>query len=191
MTKQNRLTVFILVLIILPVLGYFYFVKGLDLDGFLNILRIPALTVGILLFILLNTPAVQKWMKNSTANESQKRLLFLEQDEIEVYSGRNAIFRLMFGFIPFLYLFSSVQVTNKRIKYSLFPFLSMPSWSLFYQKTEYSFPCPPYITSLNKNKGSLHVRTSDKEHLWIFIKDQEVLTKIDSMVASSTKEKVV
>jgi len=183
-TKQNKITVFILVLIILPTLGYFYFAKGLDLDGFLNILKIPAIVVGVLLFILLNIPSVQKLMKNSTTNESQKKLLFLEQDEVETYTGRNAIFRLAFGFIPFLYLFSNVQVTNKRIKYTLYPFLSMPSWSLFYQKTESSFPYPPYIVSLNKNKGSLHIRTSDGEHFWVFIKDQKMLTKIQSVIIS-------
>ncbi len=183
MTKQNKLTVFILTLLIVPLLSYLYFVIGLDLDKFLNYLKIPGIIIGVLLLVALNMPSIQKRMQESSGNNAQKRLLFLDQDETEIFSGRSTIFRLALGVIPTFYFFSQIIVTNKRIKFTLFPFLSMPAWSLFYQKTEKGFPYTPQIISATRGKNTLKISTSDNESIWIFIKNEEVLSKIESAVS--------
>ncbi len=183
MTKQNKITLFILILIIFPSLSYLYFARGLDIDRFLDYLKIPAIILGASLLIFPNVPKIQKLMRKSNISAIHKRVLFLDHDEIECFRKRGIVFRLAFGIFPVLYVLSDILITNKRVMFSIFPFLSTPSYSMFYKKIETIPTYTSYIIKLKKNKNNIHIINSNGESVWIFTKNQNVLTEIESIAS--------
>lgn len=126
-----------LLLILLGVFAFLAFIFYYDSNGssWLQYVQIPAIVFGVVIFILVNIPRIQKYIKKSESiNASQKNVLFLTEDEtILLDAGYRLVVRSTL-FIPILCLFSKVLITNKRVQFGLYPIISFHTMSLFFKE---------------------------------------------------------
>lgn len=191
---KNKTIVIILVLIIFPLLTFFYYFYNLDLERFLGYLMVPGIILSVTLMILLNIPKIQdKLKKTTTENNSLKETMFISEDEPVLFKlGYKIIVRFTGLYIPMFYFFSNTVITDQRIQFSLIPFISFPTMSLFFKKqdVETSFIGPFYIKDYIKGRNFIKIFVSNGETVNIFSWNKNIINQVENVLSENLlKEK--
>jgi hypothetical protein len=177
-SKQNKIIIIVLGLVIFPLLAYFSWREVINPAKIISFLEVPGMILGVLLLIALNLPMVQRRMSKREGSKS----ILPSANETVINSRPRIVVWTMFNFVPLVYLFSKVTITSERLVFGLLPFLSIPSMSLFYKDTGSTYYNNQYILAVSTSGSYLLLLTSKKEFVRILFRDRKTLVKIESLI---------